>query len=271
MNEAVRGSEQIVKGPEGTRFFEIRRFPSLVSTNAYLVAQGKAGAPEGLVVVADYQQKGRGRLDRRWVASPGSSILLSLLLRPPPELFKVWLLGASAALAARRACSKVAGVEVGLKWPNDLLISERKAGGILVESEVRSSSSTLLEFAVVGIGINVACPTSLQEAPADGVDLSMVGWLEQMTEEAIDHEQLIKELLIAYEEIYSLACSPEARAVEEEYRLHCTTLGKEVTVHTMQGELRGLATDIDEDGRLLVEMANGVARAVAVGDVVHLR
>jgi len=272
MSAGARRSEQQGRGPQGTRFFEVRRFASIASTNGYLMAQGRAGVPEGLVVVADYQQEGRGRLDRRWIASPGSSVLLSILLRPPLGFSKFHLLGSSAALAARRACAEVAGVDLELKWPNDLLMSGRKIGGVLVELEMRSSSPPVsIDFAVVGIGLNVACPIYPRAAFVDQLDLATVGWLEQETVGAVDRGQLVSELLIAYEELYALTCSSKARLVEEEYEIYCATLGRTVLVRTMKGELRGIATAIDEDGRLLVKTEDGSVQAIAVGDVVHLR
>jgi BirA family biotin operon repressor/biotin-[acetyl-CoA-carboxylase] ligase len=133
----------------GTRF-EVRRFEELDSTNRYLLDQARAGAPEGLVAVADHQTAGRGRLGRRWEAPAGAGLLVSVLLRPSLPIEELHLCTVAVALAARSACTEAAGVEPGLKWPNDLIVGERKVAGILAEAREGA--------VVVGIGVNVAWP-----------------------------------------------------------------------------------------------------------------
>src|SRR5438093_10750048 len=106
----------------GATFADVRRFAELDSTNRYALELARSGAPEGIVVVADHQTAGRGRLGRSWTAAPGSSLLLSILLRPSLVPERLHLSTVAVALAAADACDHVAGVRPSLKWPNDLVI-----------------------------------------------------------------------------------------------------------------------------------------------------
>ncbi|HLH27362.1 MAG TPA: biotin--[acetyl-CoA-carboxylase] ligase, partial [Acidimicrobiales bacterium] len=118
------------------RFGDVRRFETIDSTNAYLLEAARAGAPEGVVAVADYQTAGRGRRGRRWAAPPGANLLVSVLLRPalPAELRPI--AAGVVALAARDAVQRTCGVELGVKWPNDLVTAEGgKVAGVLAETD----------------------------------------------------------------------------------------------------------------------------------------
>ena len=135
--------------------WDVRWFDEVDSTNTYVRDQARRGAPAGLVVVADHQTAGRGRLDRRWESPPGANLLASVLLRPQCEGSDVHLCTGAVALAAVDACREVAGVEPVLKWPNDLLVAGSKLAGVLAEAEF---SGGTLAAVVVGIGVNVAWP-----------------------------------------------------------------------------------------------------------------
>jgi BirA family biotin operon repressor/biotin-[acetyl-CoA-carboxylase] ligase len=125
---------RVERGVAGTRFLELRHFAEVDSTNRYLLDEARAGAPEGLVAVADHQTAGRGRLGRRWEAPRGSNLLASVLLRPALAVDELHLCTVVVALAARTACALVAAVAPELKWPNDLIVGERKLAGVLAES-----------------------------------------------------------------------------------------------------------------------------------------
>src|SRR5438093_6330551 len=156
--------------------WEVRRFAELDSTNRWLLDEARAGAGEGLAVVADHQTAGRGRLGRTWVAPPGSSLLVSVLFRPR-SLEAGHLLTTAVALAACDACGRVAGVAPDLKWPNDLLVDDRKLGGILAEAEGPA--------VVVGLGLNVSSTSgapetavALREVAGHDVDrAALLDWL----------------------------------------------------------------------------------------------
>lgn len=207
------------------RFTDIRWFAEVGSTNRVAADLVRAGAPDGVVVGADHQTAGRGRLGRPWESRPGASLLVSVILRPAPALVTL-----AAGVAAAEAC---AGVEVRLKWPNDLMLGDAKLGGIL--------SELVGDAAVVGLGLN------LSWAPAGAACLGA-----DMDREAI---------LAAY-----LTGLDSPGDVLARYRARCSTLGRRVRVAVPGDMLEGVATDIDDDGRLLVDGC-----AVAAGDVVHVR
>ena len=210
-----------------TRFSDVRWFAEVDSTNRVAAHLVRTGAADGLVVAADHQTSGRARRGRRWQSRPGSALLVSVVLRPVPPLVTL-----AAGVAAAEACEAVAGAQVRLKWPNDLLTGDAKLGGIL--------SELVGDAAVVGLGVNLAW------APAGAARLGP----------GVDREPLLDAYLAG------LGASGD---VLGRYRDRCTTLGRRVRVEVPGATFEGLATDVDEDGRLLV---NG--RAIAAGDVVHL-
>lgn len=241
--------------------WEIRWLDEVDSTNTYLREQARLGAPAGLVAVADHQTAGRGRLDRRWESPPGANLLTSVLLRPDCGAADVHLCAGAVALAGADACREVAGVDPALKWPNDLLFGGAKLAGVLAEAEF--AGSTLMAV-IVGIGINVAW-----SGPAGAGGTS----LDALTEGPgpIDRRQLLHALLHALEPRCALLEGAGGRrALADEVRARCATLGQYVRVALAGEELFGVAAAIDDAGRLVVETAAG-PRTVHAGDVVHLR
>ena len=239
--------------------WEIRWFDQIDSTNTYLREQARLGAPEGLVAVADHQTEGRGRLGRRWESPPGANLLASVLLRPNIDPADLHLCTTVVALAAMDACRVVAGVGTLLKWPNDLFVDGAKVAGILAEAEFAGAD---LAAVVVGIGINVGWP-----GPAEAGGTS----LEADTGSPVDRRVLLHALLAALgERRAGLEAAAGRRALAEEGRRRCATLGQQVRV-TLEGEeITGRAVAIDDAGRLVVETPAG-SRRVTAGDVVHLR
>jgi BirA family biotin operon repressor/biotin-[acetyl-CoA-carboxylase] ligase len=241
--------------------WEIRWLDEVDSTNTYVRDLARQGVPEGLVVAADHQTAGRGRLDRRWESPPGANLLASILLRPGLDGTEVHLCTGAVALAAADACQEVAGVEPLLKWPNDLLVGGSKVAGILAEAEF---SDGHLAAVVVGIGINVAWPGP--EA-AGGSCLDDV----RVTAQPVERRGLLEHLLGALTDRRQLLDDARGRSVlADEVRRRCATLGQVVRVVLAGEELTGLATAIDDAGQLVVETATG-PRRVTAGDVVHLR
>jgi BirA family biotin operon repressor/biotin-[acetyl-CoA-carboxylase] ligase len=239
------------------------------STNADLLGRAgrETGLGEGYVLVAEEQTAGRGRLGRSWSSVPGASLTYSVLLRPapvPPER-RGWLplLAGVAVVSAVRA---VAGVEAALKWPNDVLVGERKLAGILAE---QSPDGTAV---VIGTGLNVATPADALPVSATGLPATSL----LAEDAAVGREMLLLAILGQLEEWYLafLADPDPVRAgVLDAYRALSATLGQPVRVDLPAGRvLTGTASDIDADGRLLVREA-GVTEAtpVSAGDVVHVR
>jgi len=259
-------------GPEGTRFTEIRRVDETGSTNADLLVAASAGAGDGLVLVAEHQSAGRGRLDRVWEAPVGSSLLVSVLLRPPLVPADAFLLTNAAGVAAVEASRLVAGCTPGLKWPNDLVAVAgdrhrgRKLGGILAEARVVGGR---LETVVVGLGLNVNWPDPLPPALAGTVDA-----LNHLVGHEVDRAALLDAWLRRLDHWLDVLGDGSGRvALLERVRMVSATLGRDVTVELPGGRtVEGEAVDVTDSGHLLVQpVAGGPPVEVAVGDVVHAR
>ena len=239
------------------------------STNAALLAAAADGAPVRAVLVAEQQDAGCGRLGRTWVTRPGDAIAVSVLLRPegiPQERFG-WL-PLLAGLAVHDAVAPVLPAQACLKWPNDLLVGpeQRKAGGILAEATTGPDGTAV----VLGIGINVG--------GADGPDPddlpSGATTLAAAEGARIDRQQLLVALLtrLAEREAQWRAARGDPGGARAAYREVCGSLGAEVRVELPGGmAVTGMAEDVDADGRLLLLGADGHRRAIAAGDVVHVR
>lgn len=231
---------------------------STTSTNADVVAAARAGADEGLVVVAEEQAAGRGRLGRSWLAPPRAAVLMSVLVRPKLPAPALPLLPLLSGLAVVEATRAVSGVDTTLKWPNDVLVGDRKLGGILVER--------VDDFVVVGVGLNVSTrPEELAVPTATSVVI------EGGT---ADREPLVKEILRSFSRRYRewRAAGGTPDAVIPSYRAICETIDKHVRIE-LPGErtVTGVAVDVDDGGRLVVESPDGQRQAWSAGDVTHVR
>ena len=234
----------------------------VASTNAEVARRALEGAPEGLVVVAEHQSAARGRLDRRWEAPAGSSLLLSVLLRPTaPTRSWPWLPLLTGYAVDKTL--KAHGYDAGVKWPNDVLIGGRKVAGILVERLETPTGPA----AVVGIGLNV----SLTE---DELPVPTATSLALASGRAPERTGLLVDLLSGLREAYDAwqaGGDLGGMRLLESYSAACVTLGVEVRVDLPGGEvLRGTAVEIAPGGRLVVEGPQG-RTPVGAGDVVHVR
>jgi BirA family biotin operon repressor/biotin-[acetyl-CoA-carboxylase] ligase len=227
------------------------------STNTRAVAWAQSGAPDGAVVVADHQTQGRGRLGRQWHAPSGSSLLLSLILRPPLSLWQAQRATMICSLGALEAIEEIAGLAAQIKWPNDIVLAGGKLGGVLTELGARAHE---LDYVVVGMGLNVnldlaALPEALTP-PA-----SLLATLGR----PLSRVALLQALLLHVERRYEalrVGWSPHT-----EWRMRLATLGQRVQVGTPEQVIEGRAEDVDADGALLVRTDDGELRRVLVGDV----
>ncbi|WP_364517895.1 biotin--[acetyl-CoA-carboxylase] ligase [Nocardioides sp. LML1-1-1.1] len=243
--------------------FSLELLPVAPSTNEVARERARAGAAEGLVVAADHQAAGRGRLDRTWETPPGTAVTFSLVLRPTvPAASWPWLpllVGHNVAKALTAL-----GHDARVKWPNDVLLDgDKKVAGILVERVDTPEGPA----AIIGVGINVTM--TAEELPvetATSLAISAPG--------APDRTQVLLEVVAAIREGYDLwqaGGDLGTARLATSYRSHCATLGREVRVELPGGgALTGRAVDVDPDGRLVVETADGTER-VGAGDVVHVR
>jgi BirA family transcriptional regulator, biotin operon repressor / biotin---[acetyl-CoA-carboxylase] ligase len=250
----------------GGLWTDLRYLPVTGSTNADVASAARAGAPEGLLVVADEQTSGRGRLERQWKSPPRAGIAMSMLLRPGDAVAeRGWspitasgyaFLPLLAGVALVETVRRLGEIEAVLKWPNDLLIGSRKCAGILAESVGNGA-------VVIGVGLNVTLRDP--ELPrADATSLQLSG------SACVDRDPLVRALSRAIESWYvswrDTGGDPVTSGLLDAYRLHCATIGATVRVSTPSGEVTGVAGEVDADGRLVVD-----GRPFAAGDVIHLR
>ncbi|MBK8905628.1 MAG: biotin--[acetyl-CoA-carboxylase] ligase [Anaerolineaceae bacterium] len=242
--------------------------PEVDSTNDLLkamVRQGDSGEPPaGFVLLADYQRQGRGRLARRWEAPPGSSLLLSMLFRPHWPAEQVNWLTMLVSLAAAEAIAAQTGLEVGIKWPNDVLVRQagvwHKVSGILQEGDFGADGR--LQWAIVGIGINVNIPTGqLPEGITPPTSLLVA------TGQFVPRLPLLLALLARVEVLYDGVGN--GRSPHAAWQQRLITLGQPVQVnypHTNQ-TLLGIAEGTDAAGHLLVRDTAGQRHTITAADV----
>lgn len=230
------------------------------STNADVAERYAAGEADGLVLVAEHQTAGRGRLGREWVVPAGSALTVSFLVVPPPGVRPErwgWL-PLATGLAAADAVRRTTGVEVGLKWPNDVLAPDgRKVGGILLERVDRDG----VPAAVIGMGLNVTQAEDELPVP-EATSLALAGADEP------DRATLLRALAEELEGRLGRWASEED--LRPAYVEQCTTLGRQVRVTVPGGEVLGEAVGVDADGQLVVRTDEG-DQHLGAGDVVHVR
>lgn len=236
------------------------------STNDLGKELASQGAPDGTIVVAEEQTAGRGRFDRRWIAPARASLLCSILFRPDLSPDQAQRLTMLCSLAAAEAVEEASGLQAAIKWPNDLVVGSsdcrrapenwRKLGGILTEVGVTGSQ---VDYAVVGIGINVNVPaSSLSDLALDATSLlAEVG-------EKIDRTTLLIALLEKAAGRYEALRS--GQSPREEWAARLATLGRRIQVSTEVGTWAGVAEAVDEDGALLLRTPEGVLLRLLAGD-----
>jgi BirA family biotin operon repressor/biotin-[acetyl-CoA-carboxylase] ligase len=224
------------------------------STNSEASDWAVSGAPEFALVAAGHQLAGRGRMGRTWQNEPGGSLMFSFVLRPQiePEASGVLTLLAGAALA--EAGRSLTGLDLRCKWPNDLVLGEAKAAGILCESMIEGGS---LSHVVVGVGVNLRAPKDAPEAAGLGEDL--------------DPMRLLTSFLSGFRRLYLPADAGFAAAVLDAWRKVSATIGRDVEARLADGSsVSGRAFDVDERGALVLETPGGLTTLSSV-EVLHLR
>ncbi len=233
---------------------------SVGSTNDEAKELAEAGAPDGTLVIADHQMRGRGRLDRQWWSPPGLNLLFSLIFRPeflaPHQAQRLMMI---CSLALCDVVTKVTGLWATVKWPNDVLLGGRKLCGLLAELGL---SSTRLDYAVVGMGINVNVDFAGDDAPAL---MTPATSLKIELGREISRMEVLAALLRRIEARYE---SLRAGALpHDEWQSRLNLLGQAVQVTMPHRVLTGLATGVDADGALLVQQPDGKVERVLAGDV----
>jgi len=230
------------------------------STNQVAMELAAEGAPEGTVVVAEAQTRGKGRFGRTWASPAGLGIYTSIVLRPPIPSDRVPIITLIAGVAVAEAIREATGLAVSLKWPNDVLIRGRKAAGILAELDAEAE---VVRYVVVGIGINVN--QALEDFPLElreSASSLKIGLGHEI------HRTVLAQCLFEKMETWYLRFLREGSTpILQRFEDLCINLSQEVRVRSEEGLLEGLATGIDPEGALLLRLQDGSLVRVLAGEV----
>ncbi len=239
--------------------WQVHWYETIDSTNTRAKIMAQQGAPHGTVLIAGHQSSGKGRMGRSFSSPAGLGLYLSVILRPGCPAKDLMHLTCAAGVAAANAIAQNCGLRPGIKWINDLVIQNRKLGGILTEMAVDAKTS-VVDYAVIGIGINcLQTPSDFPPELTDiAISLKMAGYTPDIARLAADLLQSLHQM------------SAQLHSKEEiirNYKDFCITIGQQIMVLAGEKKLYGTALDISEDGALLVRLSNGSVRAVNSGEV----
>lgn len=249
-----------IKRELGTKFIGKRviHYASVASTMEMAKKLAREGAEEGTVVIADEQTSGRGRLGRVWL-SPKGSLALSIILHPSSKQLPQLVMLTSVAVA--RSIKQLTGLKAVIKWPNDILINNKKVGGILIETEVEGD---VVKFAIAGIGVNVN--VDLSSIPDI---LTVATSVSQELGREIPLTDFVVTLLTEVERLYTR--TQAGVLVYREWKGYLETLGKRIRVKIGEMVEEGKAESVAEDGSLFLRRDDGSLAKVAAGDVTVLK
>lgn len=242
--------QQWLKGP-------VWHFVSLPSTNDLAKDFARQGYPEGSVLLAETQTAGRGRLGRAWESPLGTGIYLSLILRPPLPPTELPKLTLTAAVAVVEALKEVTGLEVGIKWPNDILLDGKKLGGILTEMETESDQ---MSYVILGVGLNINTQVFPDYLQTLATSLASTG-------RTYSRLGIVRAFLRLMDALYGNFLNQQFPEILDSWRRAAVTLGKPVTVKLGAQEISGLAVDVAPDGALLVEKPGGEIQRIISGEI----
>ena len=232
---------------------------SIDSTNDYIKKLAEEGAPHGTLAVADYQSGGKGRRGRSWVTPHGSAIAMSILVRPKLAPEKASMMTLVAGMAVAKSVKEVTGLDVKIKWPNDVVINKKKTTGILTEMGM---SEGKISYVVVGIGINLNMESFPEELAYKATSLKIECGHE------INRDEIAAALLFYFEQYYEkFEQTHNLGFLIEEYNNHLVNRGKEVLIKEKDGEYTGISRGINDKGELLVEKKDGNCVEIFSGEV----
>jgi len=255
-------ADDLVSLLDGTQIVgrDIRVFEKTNSTNDVVEKLARDGVKEGVVVFAEAQTKGRGRLGRKWVSPARKGLWFSVLLRPDLRPQEATQLTVASATALRRAIESHTHLKAEIKWPNDILIHDKKVAGILTELHAEVDR---VQHLILGIGVDVNL--SVGDFPADVRKLATS--LKAELGKPVARSELAAEILRELERDYARVCSGRFPAVADEWEEHCTTLGHQVVIRIGARQIRGRAESLSEDGALLLRTDHGHLERIVGGDV----
>ncbi|MGZ8939243.1 MAG: biotin--[acetyl-CoA-carboxylase] ligase [Limisphaerales bacterium] len=239
---------------------DIRVFQETTSTNDVADKLGRDGVKEGVVVFAESQTKGRGRLGRNWVSSQGKGLWFSVLLRPSVSPQAATQMTIASATALARALKQAAGINCEIKWPNDILVKDRKLCGILTEMTAEVDK---INYIILGIGVNVNFTET--DFPADLRKIATSLAIE--TGRKFKRTEVAAVILRELNRDYLRLKSGEFQAVADEWEENCNTIGRNVEISTGHRVVHGRAESLDSEGALLVRTQHGHLERIIGGDV----
>jgi len=239
---------------------DIRVFKQTTSTNDVIEKLARDGVREGVVVFAESQTRGRGRLGRKWISPAKKGLWFSILLRPRLRPAETTRLTVASSTALRRAIESQTQLKTEIKWPNDILIGGKKVAGILTEL---SAELDQVKHIVLGIGVDV----NLDEDELPAELRKVAGSLKAASGKTIDRAELATKILHELDADYFKICSGKFSDVADEWEENCTTIGKNVTVQIGTRKFRGRAESLDEHGALLLRTEHGRLEQITGGDV----
>lgn len=242
---------------------EIRIFDEVGSTNDIAMEMGAKGGENGLVVVAESQSHGKGRMGRTWISPKGVNLYISILLRPGFSPHQASALTMMASVATATAISRTTGLDVEIKWPNDILIGGKKVSGILTEMNAEEER---IHYVVIGVGVNVNMkkedfPDNLR-MPADS--------LMECTGRRVDRSGLLRALLESMDANFETLKNEGVMSIIPKWRKLCSTLNKRIKVALPEAVITGVAEDVTQEGGLVVTFGEGLKRVIYAGDVTLL-
>jgi BirA family biotin operon repressor/biotin-[acetyl-CoA-carboxylase] ligase len=241
--------------------WKIIRFDALESTNTKALQLIQKGAEEGTVVLADFQTAGRGRYDRKWYSPRGEGLFFSVIFYPPFTDKRLFTLPLVAGCAVAAALKSVTGLAPLLKWPNDVLIGEKKVSGILIET----SQVGRRLAAVIGIGININNTDFPEEISRTATSILLE------CKKKVSSLTLLEKCLRELSDRYEHFLSGRSERIVREAREISSLLGRQVRVSTSGGEFHGNAIDLDETGALILRLHDGASRVFTTGEVQLIR
>jgi BirA family biotin operon repressor/biotin-[acetyl-CoA-carboxylase] ligase len=239
---------------------DIRVFQETTSTNDVIEKLARDKVKEGVVVFAESQSKGRGRLGRKWISPARKGLWFSILLRPDLRPQEATQLTVASATALRRAIEGNTGVKAKIKWPNDILINGKKVAGILTEL---SAELDRVKHIILGIGVDVNLNAA--EFPQDLRKIATSLKIE--SGKAISRADLAVRILRELDADYARVCTGQFEAIADEWEERCGTIGQPVTIQVGDRKIHGRAESLDDDGALLLRTEHGTLERVTGGDV----
>ena len=243
---------------------ELCFYDSVPSTNMVAMDLASKGCPDGTVIIADAQTAGKGRLGRSWISPPGKNLYMSIVLRPGISPRDATALTLLAAVACTSAIRRSASIPASIKWPNDLLVGQRKMGGIL--TEIKADIDRII-YAIVGIGINVNLHP--QDMPEEIKAIATSIFVE--TGGHFSRSELAGAIILDFDKWYGRLLTKGKAVIADEWLTMSSTIGERIRVAAVNQTFEGVAEGIDDDGLLILKLNDGTYLKLSAGDVTIVR